>query len=65
MLGAGALSRDNMLGRGVDHLPPSRAEVRHEMSYTSSPVCACMACYTENVVLYRVTLCSSQHCAFV
>lgn len=64
-MGTGALSRDNMVGRGVNHPPPSRAEVRHETSCTSSPVCACMTCYRENVVLYHVTLCSCQHCVFV
>jgi len=37
-MGARALSQDNMVGRGIDHPPPSRAEVRHEKSYASSPL---------------------------
>jgi hypothetical protein len=64
-MGTGAVFAGNMVGCGVDHLPLSRAEGRSETRYTSYPLCACMACYVENVILYYVTLCTCQYCAFV
>jgi hypothetical protein len=49
MMGTGARSRDNVMGCGSDHPLSSRSEIRNETSYTSSSVCACMACYRETI----------------
>jgi hypothetical protein len=39
------------LGRGTDNLYSPSTEVKNEQSYTSIPICACMACYEETFTL--------------